>query len=324
MTMDQRDPQNVVEIWRQWAERARINGREVWLELLRDRNLWNESPEWAQDQAILAASEKLGRSFQYIGSEIFECCERRHRLASFRFLGSEPEKNPLSPRSPLDWVFRLIPGGTLLMGPPQSDFQSENALEPIQKHVVSALLVAATPTSQAMWLAFNSNNPSFFKGEALPVEQVSWDDVKEWVATSRQGLRIPREIEWLYAGQAGAQSCFYFGDDPRSLRDYAWFNENANHQTQPVAGKKPNSFGLYDIHGNVWEWCEDSFQSIYESETPRDAASSKGSDDGSASRVRRGGGWSDVAPICRFAFRPGSSPDDRLNSLGFRLFRGID
>jgi formylglycine-generating enzyme required for sulfatase activity len=120
--------------------------------------------------------------------------------------------------------------------------------------------------TQAQWEAVMGNNPSQFKGDPnSPVENVSWDDVQEFIKrlkrlnTRESGVkyRLPREAEWEYAAQAGTTTAYSFGNDPSQLGEYAWYGENANGETHPVGQKKPNPWGLYDMHGNVWEWVQD-------------------------------------------------------------------
>jgi len=159
--------------------------------------------------------------------------------------------------------------------------------------------------TQKEWKAIMGNNPSSFKGDNLPVENVSWKDVQEFIKKLNQKedgnkYRLPTEVEWEYAARAGTSTNWSFGDDENKLKEYAWYDQNSNSQTHPVGQKKPNGFGLYDVHGNVWEWVQDS--------------------DGSR-RVGRGGSWFDGAGSARSAFRMSNGPDGRLSDIGFRLVR---
>ena len=139
-----------------------------------------------------------------------------------------------------------------------------------------------------------------FNQPEQPVVGVSWHDAQafcKWV-----DCRLPTEAEWEYACRAGTTTEYSFGDDASELGDYAWFVENSNGQTQPVGAKKPNPWGLHDMHGNVWEWCEDQFG-------------------GGSRRVGRGGSWINGAGSCRSATRGGWIPEDGGSSLGFRVAR---
>ncbi len=166
------------------------------------------------------------------------------------------------------------------------------------------------------------NNPSYFKGDDLPVEQVSWNDVQQFIQrlSEKEGTnkyRLPSEAEWEYAARAGTTTSYSFGDDESKLGDYAWFTGNSGSKTHPVGQKKPNTWGLYDMHGNVWEWMQDIYHNNYNG-APADGSAWEG--DGS-DRVDRGGSWSYGARTCRSANRNYAAPGPRNHSLGFRLLR---
>jgi len=184
--------------------------------------------------------------------------------------------------------------------------------------------MARTEVTQAQWQQIMGNNPSKFKDMGLdgPVETVSWNDcqvflkkLNELSVSKIQGtFRMPTEAEWEYACRAGTQTAYYFGEDAAKLGDYAWYNANSNMKTHPVAQKKPNPWGLYDMHGNVWEWCED----WYENYSSSDVINPRGPDAGSG-RVGRGGGWDDFAGDLRAAYRSYGRPTDfKASPLGFR------
>jgi formylglycine-generating enzyme required for sulfatase activity len=170
--------------------------------------------------------------------------------------------------------------------------------------------------------------PSFFKqcGDDCPVGQVSWEDAQRFIEKLNQlektkGYRLPSEAEWEYACRAGTTTDYSFGDDAGRLGDYAWFSGNSNNSTQRVAGKKPNNWGLYDMHGNVGEWVEDDYHGSYEGAS-NDGSSWIDTPRGSY-RVVRGGGWSGGARYCRSAMRDDLMPDDRNGDVGFRLSRSV-
>ena len=174
--------------------------------------------------------------------------------------------------------------------------------------------------TQAQWQAVMGENPSEFKNADNPVENVSWDDCKKFieklnalpeVKTSGLTFRLPTEAEWEYACRAGGTGDFCKLADgteitKNSLGEVAWYDDNSGHETHPVGQKKPNAFGLYDMHGNVWEWCEDLHQT------------------GNLNRVYRGGSWNYYSRNCKAGYRLNSSPDYRLNYLGFRLAASKD
>jgi formylglycine-generating enzyme required for sulfatase activity len=126
--------------------------------------------------------------------------------------------------------------------------------------------------------------------------------------------RLPSEAEWEYACRSGSQSAFSFGNDDTKLGDHAWYYANRSSTTQPVGGKKPNAWGLYDLHGNVWEWCEDGFGN-YSVEPQADPTGPNNGD----RRVLRGGGWGNAPVNCRSANRLRYTPGSRVSSIGFRV-----
>jgi formylglycine-generating enzyme required for sulfatase activity len=164
------------------------------------------------------------------------------------------------------------------------------------------------------------DNPGFSQTDAHPVTCVSWNDVQEFVKwlNAREGniYRLPTEAEWEYACRAGGRTAYSFGDDPAALPAHGWYWENAGEETHPVGQKKPNGWGLYDMHGNVWEWCHD-YYGRYPSGAVTDP---KGPFKGN-SRVNRGGSWFNGARLCRSAIRNRVKPAEWHHGLGFRLVR---
>ena len=216
--------------------------------------------------------------------------------------------------------FVLIPSGTFKMG--SSNGESDE--KPIHSVTISeAFYMGKYEVTQKEWKAVMGDNPSSFKGDKLPVEQVSWNDIQEFIKKLNQKeggtkYRLPTEAEWEYAARAGSNSKWSFGDNESQLGDYAWYGSNSNSQTHPVGQKKPNKYGLYDVHGNVWEWVQDWYDSNYYSSSPK--TDSKGPSSGSY-RVLRGGGWNYNAVDARSADRGNSYPGSRYSDIGFRLVR---
>ncbi len=161
-------------------------------------------------------------------------------------------------------------------------------------------------------------NPSDFKGGTLPVERVSWDDAQRFCqklsTSSGCRLRLPTEAEWEYACRAGTTTVFCSGDAERTLDGVGLYDGNAGGRTHPVGQKKANAWGLYDMHGNVWEWCQD-WGSSY---TANALTNPQGAGSGTL-RVLRGGSWDYVAQLCRSAIRSYNGPDDRHYRYGFRV-----
>ena len=162
-------------------------------------------------------------------------------------------------------------------------------------------------------------DPSFVQTDDDPVVCVSWNDaVKfcDWLSKKeKKTYGLPTEAEWEYACRAGTTTAYFFGDDPKMLGDYAWYYDNSEHNTHPVGGKRPNPWGLYDMHGNVWQWCADYYDPRYYRNSPdKDPQKLLGTD----ARVFRGGSWSHYAGFCRAAFRNRDAPGLRYD-LGFRV-----
>jgi len=160
-------------------------------------------------------------------------------------------------------------------------------------------------------------NPSYFKGDDLPVENVSWNDIQEFIQElnqkAGQRYRLPTEAEWEYACRAGTTDDRYGEVD-----EIAWYDGNSGGRTHPVGGKSKNTFGLYDMLGNVWEWCADWYDSDYYKNSP--TRNPEGPDGGSR-RVNRGGDWFLDAGSTRASRRDFGDPSRRRNILGFRLAR---
>jgi formylglycine-generating enzyme required for sulfatase activity len=177
--------------------------------------------------------------------------------------------------------------------------------------------------TQGEWVAVMGNNPSKYKGRDNPVENVSWNDAQMFIQglNAKEGAkkyRLPTEAEWEYAARAGTKSTYSFGDDAGQLGQYAWYGGNSSGQTHPVGKKQPNLWGLYDMHGNVWEWGNDWYgRNYYGRSSSTDPAGLSGGD----SRVMRGGSWLGSAGYLRSAYRGSYSPDYRLEYIGFRLAR---
>lgn len=315
--------------WRSFVVRARSEGPGIWIELLQDRALWREAPDWAQDQSIKVVAETLGPRFTNIGSQMFSCGDQTFRIASFRFTGAEAAPQPdlenqlnpedaAAPKNALDWVFRLIPGGRFDLGSAESDRIAHSVEKPSRQINAPPFLIAACPTTQAMWQTIDGENPSRFIGEDRPVEGLSWERATEGLARLEAGLRLPSEVEWEYAARAGSQGNFCFGDDFDELEHYAWFVENSKDETHPVARLRPNAFGLFDVHGNVWEYCADSWFPDYAlgpaDHHPRDRGLFEG-------RVLRGGSWFEDPQDCRSAFR--GSTTEGFGTIGFRIARSL-
>ena len=218
--------------------------------------------------------------------------------------------------------FVLIPEGEFTMGSPASDTDAFSNEKPTHQVTISKpFYMGKYEVTQAQWQAVMDDNPSRFKGGDRPVEKVSWDDVQAFIKKLNERekqasgvlCRLPTEAEWEYAARAGTTTRYSFGDDADKLDDYAWYDKNSGNTTHPVGQKKPNVWGLYDMHGNVWEWMQDWYGTY-----AADAVADPGGPATGAERVMRGSGWAGSARHARSADRDRALPGDRLDFLGFR------
>ncbi len=190
--------------------------------------------------------------------------------------------------------------------------------------LTKAFYMGKFEVTQKQWRDVMGTNPSYFSDDGLPVEQISWNDIQEFIEKlnkkeNTNKYRLPSEAEWEYTARAGTVTRYYFGNDEAMLGDYAWYYTNSDRKTHSVGQKKPNPWGLYDVHGNVWEWVQDIYQDSYSS-APTDGSAWEG--DGSE-RVLRGGSWFDDGRICRSAFRGYLDPSAHGFNFGFRLLRDL-
>ncbi len=211
-------------------------------------------------------------------------------------------------------------GGTFQMG--ATEEQGSDAYDdekPVHSVTLSDYWIGETEVTQALWQAVMGSNPSYFTGDSqLPVENVSWNDCQTFIQTLNEltgmSFRLPTEAEWEFAARGGnsSQGNKYAGSN--TIGDVAWYTSNSGSKPHPVATKSPNELGLYDMSGNVWEWCQDWYGSYSSSAQTDPVGPSSGSN-----RVERGGSWNNNARVCRVAFRRSSTPSIRLNYLGLRL-----
>lgn len=216
----------------------------------------------------------------------------------------------------LDLVY--CPPGTFLMGSADGD-DDEKPTHRVR--ITKGFWLGKTEVTQKQWQSVMRNDPSHFKGEDLPVESVSWHDCQEFCRKVGQGLRLPTEAEWEYACRAGTT-----GDYAGEIGDMAWYSDNSGEKTHPVGSKQPNLWGLYDMHGNVWEWCEDRYSEEYYASSPAvnpKCLSGKTRVFEGAYYVGRGGSWDKKERDCRSSVRGGGVSNEcsakGYNYLGFRV-----
>ncbi|HUT89252.1 MAG TPA: formylglycine-generating enzyme family protein [Thermoguttaceae bacterium] len=236
----------------------------------------------------------------------------------------------------------LIPGGWFNMG----SAENRETDEPLHRAYVGPFYVDRYEVTQAEYERVTGNNPSRWKNAENPAEQIRWAnaatycnarsrleglepvyDPKTWECDfEADGYRLPTEAEWEYAARAGTETEYFFGDGPSRLKQYAWFKENCTRRPRPVGQREPNRWGLYDMYGNVWEWCNDFYQEDYYQQSPdKDPRGPAAGEN----RVVRGGCWNSRPDECRSAYRNYEDPGytdvcfgkDIHGFVGFRCVR---
>lgn len=213
-----------------------------------------------------------------------------------------------------------VAGGTFQMGATSeqgSDYYSNE--RPVHQVTLSDYYIGETEVTQELWQAVMGTNPSYFSGSnQLPVECVSWNDCQEFIkklnSLTGEQFRLPTEAEWEFAARGGTASKGYKYSGSDTIGDVAWYDGNSNSKTHEVGTKTPNELGLFDMSGNVWEWCQDWYGSYGSAAQTNPTGPSSGS-----YRVDRGGGWHSVARYCRVSHRVGNSPSNWGDVLGLRL-----
>jgi len=265
---------------------------------------------YKEASALLKKLEALEmKDFTLEREETFACGGQTHTVLIYRHN-----------QTGLEFVF--VPGGSFEMGANSGD----SCEKPVHRVDIEPFLFCRTPVTQRVWKGVMSDNPSYFRGgkamfglvnrgggDDHPVENVTWNVCTEFCR--RTGLRLPSESEWEYACRAGTDTKYYFGQSESDLGEHSWYTVNSSRRTHRVAQKKPNAFGLFDMHGNVWEWCSDKWHDDYNG-APTNGSSWESS--GSSRRVLRGGSWYGSSGYWRSADRSWLAPGDRRSGLGFR------
>ncbi|MBF0461068.1 MAG: formylglycine-generating enzyme family protein [Magnetococcales bacterium] len=217
--------------------------------------------------------------------------------------------------------FVLIPAGRFQMGTPFGADVSEDEIPQHWVTISQPFYLGRYEVTQAQWESIMGSNPSEFKGADRPVDSVSWDETQIFIGKLNEKAggavyRLPTEAEWEYAVRAGTETTRYWGDGAEGMDQYAWYGDNAGKKSHPVGQLKPNAWGLYDMLGNVWEWCQDRYSNKTYTKDP--VTDPQGPVEG-AGRVMRGGGWNGYAGHLRAAYRFELDPGYRRRNLGLRL-----
>ena len=212
-----------------------------------------------------------------------------------------------------------VEAGTFMMGATSEMKKPYSWEKPVHQVILTNdYYMGKYEVTQALWQAVMGNNPSKFKGDNLPVETVSWNDCQDFISKlnslTGRNFRLPTEAEWEYAARGGKKSRGYQYSGSSKISNVAWYDGNSGSKTHAVGTKQPNELGIYDMTGNVWEWCQDWYGSYSSSSRTNPTGATSGS-----IRVRRGGCWGINARYCRSSYRSFSTPVNRGNGLGLRL-----
>ena len=233
----------------------------------------------------------------------------------------KPAASTSMPKVSLDDIMRnmvYVEGGTFTMGATFEQQEPDYDEKPTHRVSLSSFYIGKYEVTQALWKAVMGSNPSHWKGDNLPVENVSWNDCQTFLrklnAMTGQNFRLPTEAEWEFSARGGNLSRGYQYSGSKKIDDVAWYRNNSGSKTHNVGTKAPNELGIYDMSGNVWEWCQDWYGDYHGYSQTNPTGPSSG-----ANRVYRGGSWGSGAWLCRVAFRDNYTPGSRGNGLGLRL-----
>jgi formylglycine-generating enzyme required for sulfatase activity len=243
-------------------------------------------------------------------------------MVGLGFLVEPPEKTITNN---LGMKFVLISPGTFEMGSPAGEPGRHDDERQHRVTISKPFYLQTTEVTQGQWQKVTGENPSYFNkcGKDCPVEMVSWNDAQGFIAKLNKmektdKYRLPTETEWEFACRAGSTTSYFFGDKEANLKDYAWYDDNSQRKTHPVGQKKPNALGLYDLHGNVFEWVQDWHGEYLAGPVTDPQGPASGT-----YRVIRGGGWRNPATITRSAGRGFGDPVKPVNDVGFRVAKGL-
>jgi formylglycine-generating enzyme required for sulfatase activity len=219
-----------------------------------------------------------------------------------------------------------VAGGTFTMGAAAGDTEADSDEKPAHEVTLSDFYIGRVEVTQALWLAVMGSWPgtapsgTYGLGDSYPAYYVSWNDIQSFISElntqTGKNYRLPTEAEWEYAARGGAESEGYKYSGSNTVGDVAWYSSNSSSKTHEVGTKAGNELGIFDMSGNVWEWCSDWYSSSYYTSVAQ--TNPAGPVNGS-SRVARGGSWTNVAATCRVSYRGDSTPGYRSHGMGFRL-----
>jgi formylglycine-generating enzyme required for sulfatase activity len=285
--------------------RTRIEGSQITLDFLQDRESWNQCTAYLQDMAIRAVEDRIGKSYQWLTTETYQCADQAHRIATFEHI-------------PSGYLLNLIPGGAYTMGSSDGNWSSR----PAHKVTIKPLLIGRFPLTQKCWDKIGGKDGRDINHPDHPIVETALPVVQDWLVSAKGSLRLSSESEWEYACRAGSTTDFFWGAE--NDESYCWNALNCYEQAesvQPVAvhfdNRKWNAFGLVDMLGNVYELTLDSWINNYQegpdTEHPRIHETHN-------DRAFRGGCWGSMPVDCHSSSRVPRSADERnTSSLGFRF-----
>ena len=240
-------------------------------------------------------------------------------IAEAKRQAEENKRREFAAKIKADMVF--VEGGTFMMGALPNDKNAESDETPRHQVTLSSFSIGKYEVTQELWQAVMGSNPSMFKGDLKrPVERVSWDDCQEFIhklnELTGEKFRLPTEAEWEYAARGGQKSRGYLYSGSNDIKSVAWYDGNSGDTTHPVGQKQPNELGLYDMSGNVWEWCQDRYGKYNSSAQTNPKGPSHAYN--RVNRVYRGGSWYHRVRLCRASLRFYGLPGDRYGH-GLRL-----
>jgi len=216
-----------------------------------------------------------------------------------------------------------IPAGQFVMGSPENEDGRDTDETQHSVTLSKSFYMSEVPVTQAQWIIVMNGDPSRFLGDQLPVEQVTWYEAVEFCRRlsrmERKHYRLPTEAEWEYACRAGTTSQYNTGDGVAALAVAGWYLDNSDNRTHPVGEKNANSWGLLDMHGNVWQWCSDVYGDYPDGAVTDPTGPASGN-----RRVCRGGSWNAAAGECRSAARNDLDPSKRYFDCGFRVAMDVE
>jgi formylglycine-generating enzyme required for sulfatase activity len=301
--------------------------------VLLDHEAWKKADEKTQDLAISAIAKRLGEAFRFVRTERYRCDPFEQRIATFTHVASGARMNLIPGGSytmgaanelggpPTEPATRS-PSGPTLPGVSMAHLSSKARPRELPAHTVTIrpFLIGATELSQGAWDKIGGDDKRRWRSVSLPIEMVSWSSAKAWLAKAGGGLRFPSESEWEYACRASSTLPFGFGPFPKS--DAMWLQDNSKGRTKSITKHRAqtNAFGLSDMHGNISEWCQDSWVGDYKSGPNDEAPRGQDSD---VKKVTRGGSYNSKWQNATSSYRYYLKQDQRSTTLGLRVARGL-